>query len=517
MDKQKLRGFSQESFLITNLSNGLNDNPSTLITLFDRVLQFAVITNLIMMISPLFAAESYGMESILSADESRYLEQKGAITICIDPDWMPLEGLSEDGKHIGISGEYFNQVRALIGIPIQLLLTSSWRETLEKAYNRECDLISLAIDFKERREYLNFTHPFLRVPNVLVTREKVNYISNINQLSNKTLAIAADSPLHDALMQRYPDLKCIEVESSLEGLNGVRSGDYFGYIDSAPTVAALIQREGMFDLTISASTKISYELGMAIRNDEPQLLAIMNKVIKQLGLKKAQEIYNRWVPIQSKSPFDYTLFWQMVITFCFLSLFVFYRYQKIAQLNRQLAIANDELNTTHEVLQQQADKLGKLAITDPLTRLYNRMKIDNVLEQEERRFHRYGEPLSLIMLDVDHFKGINDTHGHLVGDLVLEQLAKIVSSKIRETDFVGRWGGEEFIIVCPSTALDGTRKIADSLCSTIAQTYFSQVGHVTISLGIAAIENDETISKLVGRADEALYRAKDDGRNCVRD
>jgi len=121
------------------------------------------------------------------------------------------------------------------------------------------------------------------------------------------------------------------------------------------------------------------------------------------------------------------------------------------------------------------------------------------------------------MLDVDHFKGINDTYGHLVGDLVLEQLAKIVSLEIRETDFVGRWGGEEFIIVCPSTTLDGIKNIATSLCSTIAQTYFSQVGHVTISLGIAAIENDETISKLVGRADEALYRAKDDGRNCVRD
>ncbi|HEA26051.1 MAG TPA: transporter substrate-binding domain-containing protein, partial [Ectothiorhodospiraceae bacterium] len=195
-----------------------------------------------MMISPLFAAESYGMENILSTDESRYLEQKGALTICIDPDWMPLEGISEDGKHIGISAEYFNQVRALIGIPIQLLLTSNWRETLEKAYNREWALISLAIDFKERREYLNFTHPFLRVPNVLVTREKVNYISNISQLSNKTLAIAADSPLHDALMQRYPDLKCVEVKSSLDGLNGVRSGKYFGYIDSAPTIAALIQR-----------------------------------------------------------------------------------------------------------------------------------------------------------------------------------------------------------------------------------------------------------------------------------
>jgi len=501
--------------LITD-SSGSNDIPPYLMALFGRVLQIAVITNLIMIIPPLFAAEAYGMKNILSTDESRYLEQKNTLTICIDPDWMPLEGMSEDGKHIGISGEYFNQVQTLIGIPIQLLRTSSWRETLEKAYNRECDLISLAIDFKERREYLNFTQPFLHVPNVLVTREKVKYISNIAQLSNKTLAIAADSPLHDALMQRYPDLKCIEVESSLDGLNGVRSGDYFGYIDSAPTIAALIQREGMFDLTISASTKISHELGMAIRNDEPQLLAIMNKVIKQLGLKKAQEIYNRWVPIQSKSPFDYTLFWQMVISFGLLSLFVLYRYQKIALLNKQLAVANSELNSTHDVLMQQADKLGKLVITDPLTQLYNRIKIDNVLEQEEKRFHRYGDPLSVIMLDVDHFKEINDTHGHLVGDMVLEQLAKIVSLEIRETDFVGRWGGEEFIIVCPSTTLDGTKNIATSLCSSIAQTYFSQVGHVTISLGIATIENDETISKLVGRADEALYRAKDDGRNCVR-
>lgn len=157
----------------------------------------------------------------------------------------------------------------------------------------------------------------------------------------------------------------------------------------------------------------------------------------------------------------------------------------------------------------------ELSITDRLTQLYNRLKLDEDLHKEVVRADRYGHPLSVIILDVDHFKSVNDTYGHQTGDQVLVALAGLIRSNLRQSDIAGRWGGEEFLVICPVTTTDGAAALAEKLRAAISAHAFPVVGTKTCSFGIASRLAGEKEEDMVGRADAALYRAKEQGRNRV--
>ena len=165
-------------------------------------------------------------------------------------------------------------------------------------------------------------------------------------------------------------------------------------------------------------------------------------------------------------------------------------------------------------------RLEVLAHTDPLTQALNRRALTVRLVSEMDRARRYDAMLSLMMVDLDHFKTVNDTHGHLVGDDVLRAIAHLLQESVRSVDFVARYGGEEFVVVLPETALVGAVKFAERMRERIAGTSFvrEQGGvHITASIGVASYPTSEvhTVDDLFARADEALYRAKSDGRNRV--
>ncbi|MFO7912477.1 MAG: diguanylate cyclase [Desulfotignum sp.] len=159
--------------------------------------------------------------------------------------------------------------------------------------------------------------------------------------------------------------------------------------------------------------------------------------------------------------------------------------------------------------------LEKQASTDALTGIFNRMKFNTSLTKEIQRAQRYNTPLSLIIFDIDHFKLVNDTYGHLAGDNVLKNLVRLVASNLRETDIFARWGGEEFVIQTPETTLDGALKLAEKLRSKIESHDFSEPEKITTSFGVTTSQKGDNNLSLINRADEALYRAKESGRNQV--
>lgn len=163
------------------------------------------------------------------------------------------------------------------------------------------------------------------------------------------------------------------------------------------------------------------------------------------------------------------------------------------------------------------DELRRLATTDHLTGIFNRKRFEELLRQEISRGNRYATRLSVAMFDIDHFKQVNDTHGHEVGDKVLQDVAGLTHENLRETDILARWGGEEFMILALETDQNGIRKLAEKIRHTIAQHRFDSVNTVTASFGVAQYQPGESQTGFLKRLDEALYKAKKAGRNCVRD
>ena len=172
-----------------------------------------------------------------------------------------------------------------------------------------------------------------------------------------------------------------------------------------------------------------------------------------------------------------------------------------------------------DVESQYHETIFNMTIKDGLTDISNKRQLDNVMAKEISRAQRHERPLSLLMIDIDHFKDVNDTYGHLAGDSVLKDLAAILQKRLRPDDEVARYGGEEFAAILPETPVGGAAKIAEDLRRLVEQHDFVVEGEhirVTISIGAAELGRGQTMNQFYKAADEALYEAKRGGRNQVR-
>lgn len=173
------------------------------------------------------------------------------------------------------------------------------------------------------------------------------------------------------------------------------------------------------------------------------------------------------------------------------------------------------LFTTTLLLIREREKLRYLSLTDMLTGLRNRVALVDILEQEKDRSLRYEKPLSVMMIDIDNFKQVNDRFGHAEGDSVLKNLARLMRSTLRTSDYAARWGGEEFLVLLTDTPFDSGTVAAENFCAEVASSYLSSLTPITISIGITALVPGDSIDTLVARSDEALYEAKRQGKNRV--
>lgn len=167
------------------------------------------------------------------------------------------------------------------------------------------------------------------------------------------------------------------------------------------------------------------------------------------------------------------------------------------------------------ILKNHSQELYNISILDPLLNIANRRHLDSLLEYEIQRAKRYNSTFSIIMFDIDFFKKINDTYGHKMGDKILKELTQFIKNKIRTSDILGRWGGEEFLIIIPETNLEKAVNVAQNLRKAVEEKVFVNNIKITLSFGVTEYKNSLKSNELFDNVDKAMYEAKKTGRNKV--
>lgn len=188
---------------------------------------------------------------------------------------------------------------------------------------------------------------------------------------------------------------------------------------------------------------------------------------------------------------------------------------KVNERNDEIGLLMQDFSEMANTISRTINELEKFSRTDQLTKINNRIGLNEILDNENYKFGRYQTSCSLILLDIDNFKNVNDQYGHVVGDDFIIKISALLSDNVRESDIVGRWGGEEFLIICPDTSLQKAGVLAESIRKKINNFSFLDIGHRSASFGVSTFKDGYDIVAVIDEADKALYRAKDKGRNKV--
>ncbi|PHR71702.1 MAG: diguanylate cyclase [Arcobacter sp.] len=441
----------------------------------------------------------------LNKDEIAYLDSK-PIKYCIHPNGMPFEGLNQNGKHTGMSSDYYNLFEKMLSANFELIKTKNWSQSLEYVLASKCSMLALGMETPERKKHLNFTSYYLDVPLVVATRVDVPFINHILDLENEKIGIIKDDAFVKILRSKYPSITLVEVNNIYDGLDKVKSGEHFAYIDTLASIGYEFQSKYFGELKIAGKISESLKLSMAVNKEEKILLNILQKTINKVTNELHREIFSKWIPIKYEKGIDYNLIIAILLSSLFLLLLIIYWNTKIITANKLLKKAKKDIEGKNKELEQ-------LAITDPLTNLYNRRKLEELLKNELNRNERFNHKFCLVIGDIDNFKNINDKYGHQIGDKVLIQIAMLLKSNLRKTDFVARFGGEEFIIVYPESNIDIIYKLIEKVRLKIENHSIEGIKNSTMSFGLTQTKNGDTYNSLIKRADKALYEAKNKGKN----
>jgi diguanylate cyclase (GGDEF)-like protein len=430
---------------------------------------------------------------LLSEDKRNYLSLKKEIKMCVDPDWEPFEIIDKDLKHVGISADLIALISSRLNIPIVLVPTKTWEESIEYSKQHKCDILSFLNQTPKRDEWLIFTEPIFKDPNVLIGRIENSYVEDISKVK-ASIALPKQTAMSERFQNDFPNLTIIPVDSEKEAFDLVEAKKADLTLRSMIITAYTIKKEGLFNLKIIGQPK-GYEniLRIGVRKDEPILRDILNMGVATITQKDTDGIVNKHVSIVIEEVTYITpSMWSMIgmTILVIVLLFVVFYYKK------------------HFV------KSSEEANTDRLTGLFNRHKF----ELDFKNFFSNAntkEKTSLILFDIDFFKKINDTYGHDVGDKVLKLIAIVVKKSLRENDLLYRWGGEEFIVLLQNNNIEHIRLLAEKIRMNIANTKFEQVGDITCSFGIAKFEDGDDEQTIFKKVDNNLYTAKHNGKNIV--
>jgi polar amino acid transport system substrate-binding protein len=410
--------------------------------------------------------------------DNKILNPSKVVKVSITPTWPPFN-MYENNELKGIGIDLWKLIAKKANIKYTFELENNWLNVLNAIKTKKADLTPNTSKTPDREKFAIFSKPYIEFPLAIICKRGLN-IDNIKDI--KSIAVGYNYTAHKLMKKHYPNLHYIPVKTTKEALEFVKSSKAECAVDILPTIIWYVNKFHYINMDIVKTTDFKFKLQVMIRKDLPELKVKIDKAIDKITPQEKNEIINKYIGIKIKNKNHNVAF--SVIVIIILVLLVLVGYKML--------------------------KYRKEANIDMLTGILNR----GAIEKKLRKLAKKAEG-SVIFFDIDHFKNINDTYGHEFGDYVLQNLSKLIKESIRSSDYFGRWGGEEFLIILPDTSYENALKIAEKLRKKIAVHSFKNV-KITSSFGVTEFKRGESVDNIMARADEALYEAKESGRNQVK-
>lgn len=457
----------------------------------------------------------------LSEAEQNWLKHHPNLRLGVDPSWAPIEFIHKNNGYQGITAEYMDRLSKQLNVSMQAIDIPNWAHVLEKARQKQIDVIPALVPSAERAKYLNFTQPYLSFPIVVFVRDDHGLITDITEIKSGLIAIEKSYITEEYMRRDFPELELLLVNNNEEGLQAVANGKAIAYIGSLASGSYIIEKHGLNNIRVAAPTPYRHELAMGVRKDWPELIPILQKALDNISAEAQRSIRKKWFPVVHEKPIDYSILWYLVCTAAFIYALGFLWHLKTRQQKKQLEIIVQErthkLTEEIEERKQIESQLRYLANYDMLTNLPNRTLFREHLIQSIKQTERHKDSVALLLIDIDGFKNINDSLGHHQGDLLLQIVAERLRDCVRDVDQVARLGGDEFtIILSEVTNKQSAMTVAEKIIHSISKSIKLESSEIYIgaSIGITLLPEDtKDASILLGYADMAMYEAKAKGKN----
>ena len=354
--------------------------------------------------------------SKLSKIEREYLKNKKVIKMCNNPKWRPIE-FAKDGDMKNMQGIVIDTLDILskkMDIKFKNVPTKSWSESQQFLKERKCDILPSAIKTKQREEYANFTKPYLSYKLAIITKTNIPYVDSLDDIVDTKMSRNKGSGLISKLKEKYPNITIKETNGYLESLREVEQGNVNFTIATLPVASYYILKYAMFDLHIAGYTNMTYNLSIAVRNDDKLLLSILNKGLDDISKQEFKNIHKKWTTAQlAKRPIDTRILFTLITIFFVIALFLIYRQyilkkanlsledavckktQELEQANKELLKYSAELKELNENLEQkiiiEVEKSKKME-----HKLFESEKMAALGEMIGNIAHQWRQPLSAI-------------------------------------------------------------------------------------------------------------------------
>ncbi|NPA11882.1 MAG: diguanylate cyclase [Epsilonproteobacteria bacterium] len=398
------------------------------------------------------------------------------LRVALTPFWPPFD-MEIDKELQGIGVDFWKLIAKKAGLEYQFIKENVWIKILNGIKEKKYDITPNTSQTQERKKYAVFSIPYVEFPFAIACKndQKIEKIEDI-----KSLAVGYNYTAHKVMKAHYPNMNFVTAKSVIDAFKAVEEGKAQCVVDVLPTVVWLINQNHIGDMRVFFKTPFTFKLQVMLRKDLVGIRDKINKAINEISVYEKNRIISKYIgePLENRR-FPYKFIIILLVVIIAAILYKVKNYKKKSEI-------------------------------DGLTQIYNRHTVEEIFKELIRE--KSG---SVIFFDIDHFKKINDTHGHDKGDEVLKKLAKIVKEIVGKNALFGRWGGEEFVLILPEIDYYKAILLAEQIRKKIENTDFGGL-KVTISLGVSDFKAGERVDDVMLRADVALYSAKEEGRNQVK-